>query len=185
MKIVAVLGSPRAKSNSTALAKVILDTAQKLGAETSAFVLNKLTFKGCQACDACKQKLDRCVLDDDLTAVLEAMKEADAVILATPNYFGEVSGQFKCFFDRTYSYLKADRTSRLEAGKASVFIMTQGQPDLSMYTDVMARYDLWLVRHGFAKRHTVRMNGPREADSIGQRPELVSQAEHIGRDLMA
>jgi multimeric flavodoxin WrbA len=185
MKIVAILGSPRAKSNSTALAQVVLDTAGELGAETTAFVLNKLTFKGCQACDACKQKLDHCVLNDDLTEVLAAVKEADAVILATPNYFGDVSGQFKSFFDRTYSYLTADRSSRVKAGKNSVFIMTQGQPDLNLYTDVMARYDSWLVRHGFAKRHTIRMNGPREADSIGQRPELVSQAEHIGRDLMA
>ncbi len=185
MKIVAILGSPRPKSNSSALARIILDTAGKLGAETSEFVLNKLTFKGCQACEACKLKLDHCVLKDDLTAVLDAVKEADAVLLATPNYFGEVSGQFKSFFDRTYSYLNPDRTSRVEAGKSSVFIMAQGQPDLNVYTDVCARYDSWLVRHGFVKRLLLRMNGPRPADSLGERPDLVAQAEQIGRDLMA
>ena len=46
MKIVAILGSPRPKSNSTALARIVLDTAAKLGAETSEFVLNKLYFQG-------------------------------------------------------------------------------------------------------------------------------------------
>lgn len=185
MKIVAILGSPRAKSNGSALAKTVLETAGKMGAETSEFVLNKLTFKGCQACEACKQKLDRCVLKDDLTEVLEAIRGADAVILATPNYFGEVSGQFKSFFDRTYSLLTPERTSRLQPGKSSVFIMSQGQPDLSLYADVLARYDSWLVRHGFDKRHTIRMNGPREADSVRQRQDLVAQAEQIGRDLMS
>ena len=70
------------------------------------------------------------MLNDDLTAVLEAVKEADAVVLATPNYFGEVSGQFKSFFDRTYSYLNPDRTSRLQPGKSSVFVLAQGQADL-------------------------------------------------------
>ena len=185
MKIAAILGSPRAKSNSTALARVILDTAGKLGADTQEFLLNKLSFRGCQACETCKQKLDRCVLKDDLTEVLEAIKQADAVILATPNYFGEVSGQFKSFFDRTYSFLNSDKTSRLQAGKNSVFIMAQAQPDLNLYTDVVSRYNMWLERHGFAKRLMLRMNGPREPDSVGQRPELVAQAEQIARDLMA
>jgi multimeric flavodoxin WrbA len=185
MKIVAILGSPRPKSNSTALARIVLDTAAKLGAQTQEFVLNKLTFKGCQACETCKQKLDRCVLKDDLTAVLAAIQEADAVVLSTPNYFGEVSGQFKSFFDRTYSYLAPDRTSRLQPGKSSVFILAQGQPDLNLYTDVCGRYDAWLSRHGFAKRLLLRMNGPRPADSLGERPDLVAQAEQIGRDLMA
>ena len=185
MKMVAVLGSPRAKSNGATLSRVILETAGKMGAETKEFTLNNLTFKGCQACETCKQKLDRCVLKDDLTEVLDAVRDADAVILATPIYFGEVSGQFKSFFDRTYSYLNAERMSRLQPGKNSVFIMSQGQPDPSIYTDVITRYDSWLGRHGFAKRHTIRMNGPREADSVGQRPDLVAQAEQISRDLMA
>ena len=72
MKIVAVLGSPRVKSNSTTLARIILDRAVEQGAETQEFLLNKLEFKGCQGCETCKTKLDRCVLDDDLTAVLAA-----------------------------------------------------------------------------------------------------------------
>jgi multimeric flavodoxin WrbA len=185
MKIVAVLGSPRPKSNGSALARIVMDTAAQMGAETSEFVLNKLAFKGCQACESCKQKLDHCVLKDELTPVLEAVKQADAVILATPNYFGEVSGQFKSFFDRTYSYLTPERTSRLQPGKSSVFVLAQGQPDLSLYTDVCARYDAWLERHGFAKRLLLRMNGPRAADSLGERSDLVAQAEQIGRDLMA
>jgi multimeric flavodoxin WrbA len=156
-----------------------------MGSETQEFVLNKLTFKGCQTCEACKVKMDHCTLKDDLTDVLEAVREADAVILATPNYFGEVSGQFKSFFDRTYSYLNSDRLSRLKPGKSSVFIMSQGQPDLVLYTDVVARYDSWLVRHGFAQRYILRMNGPREAGAVDERPDLTAQAQEIGRKLMA
>ena len=88
MKIVAVLGSPRPKSNSTALARTILQKAGELGAETEEFVLNKLQFKGCQGCETCKKKLDRCVLKDDLAPVLEAVKAADAVVLPLPTTSG-------------------------------------------------------------------------------------------------
>jgi multimeric flavodoxin WrbA len=185
MKIVAILGSPRGKSNSTALAGIILEKAGAQGAECQEFLLNKLQFKGCQACETCKTKLDHCVVKDDLTPVLETLKEADAVILASPNYFGEVSGQFKSFFDRTYSYLSPDFSSRLNAGKSAVFIFSQGQSDLSMYADVVSRYQTWLKRFGFENIYLLRMNGPRPADSVSQRPDLISQAEEIAKKLVS
>lgn len=185
MRIVAVFGSPRSNSNSTALARTVLDTAKKLGAETSEFVLHKLSYEGCRGCETCKKKLDHCVIQDDLTQVLEAVKEADAVIFASPNYFGEVSGQFKTFFDRTYSYLNPDFTGRLRSGRASVFIYSQGQPSLDLYLDVHPRYENWLKRYGFDVNHLIRMNGPRAAGSVSNRPDLVEQAEEIARKLVA
>jgi multimeric flavodoxin WrbA len=185
MKVVAILGSPRAKSNSSTLAGTVLDEAKNLGAETQEFVLNKLKYKGCQACETCKTKLDHCVLKDDLTFVLDAIKEADTVVLATPNYFGEVSGQFKSFFDRTYSYLNPDFSSRLVSGKTAVFVFSQGQPNLNLYADVWPRYEGWLTRYGFLKKHVIRMNGPRPANSVHERPDLVAEAQKIGREIMA
>jgi multimeric flavodoxin WrbA len=185
MKIVAIFGSPRPKSNSTALAKKIAERAAAQGAEVQEFSLNKLKFKGCQACETCKTKLDHCVLSDDLTPVLEAVKAADAVILASPNYFGEVSGQFKSFFDRTYSFLNPDFSSRLEAGKKSVFVFAQGQSSVGLYADVFPRYEMWLKRYGFVENFLLRMNGPRDAGSVAERPDLVSQAEDIANKLLS
>ena len=184
MKIVGILGSPRAKSNSSALAGKILDRAKELGAETEVFYLNKLQYKGCQACETCKTKLDHCVLKDDLTQALQAIHSADAVVMASPNYFGEVSGQFKSFFDRTYSFLNPDFTCRLKPGKSSVFVFSQGQSNLNMYTDVYPRYEMWLKRFGFGNNHLLRMNGPRPAGSISERPDLITEAERIAESLV-
>jgi multimeric flavodoxin WrbA len=185
MKIIAVLGSPRPKSNSAALARKILEKASELGGQTEEFVLNKLQFKGCQGCETCKKKLDRCVLEDDLTPVLEAVKAADAVIMASPNYFGEVSAQFKAFFDRTYSFLNADFSSRLSPGKSSVFVFAQGQPSLQMYEDVFPRYERWLKHYGFSQNHLLRMNGPRDPGSADQRNDLLVEADKIAGMLVS
>jgi len=99
--------------------------------ELSQRLLSLTSFHtGCQACYACKTKLDRCILKDDLTPVLEAVKNSDVLVIATPTYYGDVSGQLKCFMDRTYSYLKPDyitnsQPSRLAPGKKLVFIITR------------------------------------------------------------
>ena len=65
MKIVCLLGSPRPKGNSAAIAARFCEAAEGLGAEVTTFALNKLKYRGCQACMTCKTKLDKCVLKED------------------------------------------------------------------------------------------------------------------------
>jgi multimeric flavodoxin WrbA len=107
------------------------------------------------------------------------------VILASPIYFSEVSGQFKLFFDRTYSYLNADFTCRLNLGKKSLFIQAQGQPDAGLYGDVHPRFEFWLKRYGFTENEVLVMNGPRPEESVTQRPDLEARARDIAKKLLS
>jgi multimeric flavodoxin WrbA len=190
MKIVCLKGSPRSGGNSAAIADRLLAAATKLGAETSVFELNRLSYRGCQGCYACKKKLDRCILEDDLTAVLAAIHEAETVVLATPVYYGDLSGQLKCFIDRTFSYLVPDyitnpNPSRLLPGKKLVFIITQGQPDAGLFADIYPRYDKFLKWYGFAESHLIRACGIGPA-SIDKVPEsYMKQAEELAQKLVA
>ena len=95
MKVTCLLGSPREKGNSAALAKKFCKTAESLGASIRTVSLNTLNFRGCQGCMACKTKLDKCALEDDLTEVLEAIRETDVLVLASPVYYWDVSSQLK------------------------------------------------------------------------------------------
>ncbi|MBE0558666.1 MAG: flavodoxin family protein [Proteobacteria bacterium] len=188
MKIVTLLGSPRSKGNSTAIANQITGAAAKLGAETRAFELNRLTFRGCQGCYACKKGLDRCVLKDDLTEVLSAVSEADAVILASPVYFGDVTAQLKGFIDRSFSYLKPDYVtnpapSRL-GPKKLVFVLTQGHPDEKLFADIYPRFSGFLQWLGFSDSRLIRACGigPGMVDAVPE--HVLKQAEDTARGLM-
>lgn len=188
MKIVTILGSPRAQGNSTAIARRFMDTATSLGVETRTYELNRLNYRGCQGCYACKKNLDHCILNDDLTEVLTAVTEADVVVLASPVYYGDVTAQFKGFIDRTYSYLKPDYLtnpvpSRLTAKKLA-FILTQGHPDETLFFDIFPRYSGFLKWLGFNETHLIRVCGigPSTVDSV---PELnLVQADELARQLV-
>jgi multimeric flavodoxin WrbA len=145
MKITAILGSPRNSSNSTFIVKKFLERAAKLGGEVTEFELNKLSYKGCQGCYACKTKLEECILQDDLTKVLKSVKEADVLLFAAPVYFGDITAQLKGFIDRTFSFFKPDfltnpSSSRLKLPKKLFFVITQGFPDPNVYADIFPRY---------------------------------------------
>lgn len=146
MKIVCLLGSPRTEGNSATIAKRFIETAANLGAEIQTFELNRLTYQDCQGCLTCKTKLDQCILKDDLTEVLHAIKEVDAVLLSTPVYMGDIPGQVKSFIDRTYSFIVPDyihkpasARTRVPPGKKGVLIITQGAPETA-FTEVAQRY---------------------------------------------
>lgn len=185
MKIVAILGSPRVQGNSATVAHQLLDTARGLGAETEIYALNKMDFKGCQGCGACKTKEDHCVIEDELTPVYDSIRTADVLVLASPVYFGDISGQLKCFWDRTYSYANPDFSCRLAPGKKSVMILSQANPDEKQFDDIHPRYEQWLKMYGFTRNYLIRAVGVSGEGEVIDRREVLEQAEKIGRELMA
>lgn len=188
MKLVTLLGSPRLKGNSATIAERFCDTARDLGAEVQIFALNELEYRGCQGCMICKTKLDRCVLDDDLTAVLDAVRVTDVLLLASPVYYGDLSSQLKGFIDRTFSYLVPDyvtnpQKSRLSPGKKLVLVLTQGNPDEEQFADVFPRYDYFLRMYGFDYSRVIRACGVRRPDEARGREDVMHLAEYTAAQL--
>lgn len=189
MNVVALLGSPRHGKNSSTIAQRVIDTASGLGARTSIFELNRLSYRGCQGCYACKKGHETCVLKDDLTQVLAEVQGADLLVLASPVYYGDVTAQLKGFIDRGYSYLKPDYLTNPEPSRLSpkklLFILTQGHPDEKFFNDIFPRYDGFLKWMGVTESRLVRACGVGPA-SLDQAPETALQeAEEAVRALLA
>ncbi len=164
MKIVCLLGSPRENGNSSTIARQFCKIAEELGSRTRTFILNDLQFRGCQGCMACKTKLDRCALSDDLTEVLDDIREADALVLASPVYYWDVSSQMKAFLDRTFSFLVPDfitnpQKSRLPSGKKLLLILAQNNPDRNSFSDIFPKFDYFFKAYGFTETYLIRAFG--------------------------
>ena len=189
MKVSCLIGSPRLNSNSAAIAGRFTETAAKLGAKVETVALNRLKYWGCQGCMACKTISDKCVMQDDLAGVLESVKEADIVVLATPVYCSDVPGQVKCFLDRTYSYMPPGymqgAPSRVPAGKKLVFIITQGAPVEDLFADVPKRYQDFLKRSmAFGETHLIRGVGVGGGGAVGVPDQFLKQAEELARKIV-
>jgi|ERR1035437_1425253 multimeric flavodoxin WrbA len=104
MKAIAINGSPRKKWNTATLLERVLEGAASEGAETEIIHLYDLNFKGCVSCFACKLKdgksYGKCAMNDELTPVLERLKDADAMILGSPIYLGNFTGEMRSFMER-------------------------------------------------------------------------------------
>ena len=185
MKIVVLLGSPRPEGNCAVLAQKVCDVAEGLGAEVRKFWVNKMDFKACQGCESCKTTSDRCILEDELTEVLGAIMEADTLLLASPVNWGDIGERLKWFFDRAYSYLNPDFSSRLPSGKKAVFILLQAGADDGDLNYLFPRYERWLKLYGFSPIYRLGATGVRFPGNIKRRPRILEQAAALGRELGA
>ena len=102
--LVAVLGSPRRKGNSATLAEKVVSGAKSNGAEADTYFLHGMDIKPCNACDICHENINmECVINDDMQKLYPKLRQADAIVIASPIYWFTISAQTKIFMDRCYA----------------------------------------------------------------------------------
>ncbi len=102
-KIVAINASPRAGWNTGTLIREAAKGAESEGAEVVVYDLYKLEkFTGCISCFGCKlpQTQGICIYKDGLAPVLEDIRNADGLIIGTPNYLGDISAACRALYER-------------------------------------------------------------------------------------
>lgn len=138
-KIIAINASPRKDWNTGTLIRETAKGAESEGAEVTVIDLYKLEkFTGCISCFGCKlpNSLGKCVYRDGLAPVLEEIRNADGLIIGTPNYLGDVSAGFRALYERLifqYITYKTEPRSYSNSNIPVLFIMTSNAPE-EMYT---------------------------------------------------
>lgn len=98
-KVIVISTSLRAGSNSDMLADKFMEGALQAGHEVEKISLIGKNIRFCRGCLAC-QKLGKCVIHDDVDAIMQKVLHADVIVWATPIYYFEMSGQMKVLIDR-------------------------------------------------------------------------------------
>ncbi|HEX3012645.1 MAG TPA: NAD(P)H-dependent oxidoreductase, partial [Methanobacterium sp.] len=140
-------------------------------------------------CRKCLTDAEKCIINDDLQEVLEAVRESDVLVLASGVYYGELTSQAKGFIDRTYSFNVPDfitnpNSSRLEPGKCLVMVLAQGHPDENMFKDIFIRYEYFFKKKGFSKNYLIRACGVLNEEDINNKKDVLKQADDIAEEIL-
>lgn len=129
VKVLGIVASPRRKGNSEILLDKVLAGAFSKGAKTEKVVLNNLSIRPCQGCERCR-KNGICFIKDDMRGLYKKLKEANAIVVASPVYFGSITAQLKLMIDRCQciwvkNFLLKNRRRR-QGFKKGIFISVSG-----------------------------------------------------------
>lgn len=177
MRVLGISGSTR-KGNTEAMVEKALEGAKEAGALTEHVKLRELKIDPCCGEDECWHT-EMCSSDkDELTEVFKKIREADALILGSPNYFNNVSWLFKIFIDRTNPYSKFKRLG----GKKVALIVAGGYSDEANkkaedYLREFSRIHGWQVS-GSVRGHVEK---PQDAEKD---EKLMKKCLELGKKLM-
>ena len=133
MKMIILNGSPRKNWNTALMLKEAQKGAESVGAETEYIDLFDLSYTGCRSCMACKRKgaeRCKCFWKDDLSPLLDRIFAADALIVGSPIYLGDITSQLRGLIERLhFCALLYDDYSNYFTGKVNVgIILTMNAP---------------------------------------------------------
>ena len=150
-KIVVVNAGPRMGWNTETLISEVEKGAESAGAEVVRFDLFRLErYTGCISCFGCKKERFKghCICRDGLTPVLDAIRDADGLILGSPNYLGELTASFRALYERL---IFQNLTYNLQTPCCNdrpipvLLIMTSNAPDTA-YLGLLQNYRQTLSR---------------------------------------
>jgi multimeric flavodoxin WrbA len=149
MRILGIQTSPNKEGLTSTAAQRALEGARKAGAETELVHLRRLKIEACRACEEgwgrCRRE-GLCIIEDDMRPAWEKIEQADAVVISTPVYFGEVSEVTKSFLDRLRRCRVGPREWKLD-GKPALCIAAPGGGGRGGPT-TLVQLDRYLERFG-------------------------------------
>lgn len=105
MKIIVIHGSPKGKGNTYKIAQLFIDALNTYdNNEYEEIFLKDENIGLCKGCMVCVTKgIDKCPYNDEISIIINKIFNSDGVILASPNYIGNVPWLVKNFYDRLCS----------------------------------------------------------------------------------
>jgi multimeric flavodoxin WrbA len=174
-RVLGVVGSPRREGNTDFLVEAVLTGAEKAGAQTEKIILNELTIKPCQACNACREA-GSCVHQDDLPELLEKMQRSQVWVLGTPIYWWGPTAQFKAFIDRWYGAKQVNFADK----KVILAIPLGGGKGIARHTVGMMTSTLNYL--GVELLEIILAPGVNGLGEVREQARFMRRACHAGRD---
>jgi multimeric flavodoxin WrbA len=179
-KVLIVLGSPRARGNSATLGERVAQGVRKAGGAPETIRLHGMDLRPCRACDACQRNKNfTCVQRDAMRGIYPRLREADALVIASPVYWFTMSAQTKLFMDRLYAFIGPDGHGM--AGKRIGVVLTYQDVDPLASGAVNAIY-AFRDAFGFMKAPIEGMvyGSANAAGEVRKNKALMSQAFELG-----
>lgn len=100
MKVLFVNGSTHTHGATAAAIEEMRDEFDRNGIESEIFHVPSDTLP-CKACMACRS-LGKCIIDDAVNMIHQKMEGSDGLLIASPVYYGSMSGSLVCFLNRLF-----------------------------------------------------------------------------------
>lgn len=179
-KIVVLNGSPRRKGNTSELVRAFTEGAEASGNTVTEFFLDAMGIHGCKGCFGGHSAQEHpCAQRDGMDEIYPAVRECDVVVLASPLYYWNMSGQIRTAVDRLFALEEGDGNLLRGHGRSCALLMAaEGHG----FEDVVTYFDNLMGHLRWENLGHVLAGGNGDVGDIAGKPEL-EQARKLGESI--
>lgn len=179
-KIVILNGSPHKNGNTSALVRKFTEGAENAGNTVTEFFLDGMEIHGCKGCfGGHSSRACPCVQKDDMAQIYPAVRDCDVIVLATPLYYWNMSGQLRTAVDRLFALEEGDGNLLRGHGRGCALLMAA---EGNGFEDVLTYFDHLMEHLKWENLGHVLAGGNGEIGDIAGKPEL-EQAYALGKSI--
>lgn len=178
-RIVVLNGSPRRNGNTSRLIEAFREGAEGAGNTVQVFYLQGMGIHGCLGCFGGGKDPDHpCVQRDGMDEIYPAYREADVVVLASPLYYWNLSGQLRTAFDRLFAVAECDPNYANPRKECALLMAAEGDD----FREVENYYDRLMAHMDWTDRGKVLCGGVMAAGDIEGHDDL-DEARALGASI--
>ena len=173
-KIIFINGGAKRGGATDELVSLIIKHLDKSVFECQTVNLSEHNIDYCQGCRACHETAE-CVLQDDMTEILSSMDSADIVVMISPSYWADITGQMKVFIDRCTPYCDTHEPhATLSAGKKGYAVALRTGQNPSECLHIIDSFNHFYGHMGIATAGSFQLCGIDTAQDVQQFEEKIA-----------
>lgn len=182
--ILILKSSPRKNGNSNTLADRVTEGARDAGATVESHNLHEMDIRPCDACNSCLETDGVCVVGDDMQVLYPKLRQADAIVLASPIYWFTFSAQLKTCIDRWYAFEGAEEHPLRRKRFGIVLVYGDSDPYNSGAVNAIHTFES-MFRYIKAEIVGLVYGSANDIGDVQKQPELMEKAYQLGRKIVA
>ncbi|MEV0187553.1 flavodoxin family protein [Kitasatospora purpeofusca] len=134
--VLGICGSERPGGNTDLALEYAGRLVRERGAEFRTVHLREHRISPCSPCGDCNQRTTPCELRDDMPAIVEQMKQADAIVYATPVHGFGLAHLMQIFIERAgVGFLRFDRPLANKVG--GIIVVSRRYSDAAVHSQLV------------------------------------------------
>lgn len=174
LKAYLISGSPNTDGSTLTVLKLLGNELNRVGFDTEIEILDQCKIGFCRGCKKCENDL-KCIQRDDMDRIIEAIKNTDLLVLASPSYWGDITAQMKTFIDRCTPLCEYINNQSVPNGKIGISISIRAGSRESENIHLLECFEHYFSHLKIKPVNRFSLTG------VNKRVDLESKKEELGK----
>ncbi len=184
MKAVCIIGSPNENGSTAFLVSRIADGLKDEGVAVLYRSLGQMNIQYCKGCKDC-EKTQHCTQHDDMDTLINDIIDSDIIVLASPSYWGDVTGQMKVFIDRSTPLCNAKTGQTIvPPEKVGVGVAVRAGNSQKESQHLLDTFQHYFGHLGIEMKMSISVESVDTLSEMQQQTDKLNEAYHLGKNVV-